>query len=30
MDKRDSEKMIQLAREGKKISRILDEDFLEQ
>lgn len=27
MDKRDSEKMIQLAREGKKISKILDEDF---
>lgn len=27
MDKRDSEKMIQLAREGKQISKIWDEDF---
>lgn len=27
MDKRDSEKMIQLAREGKQISKILEEDF---
>jgi len=27
MDKRDSEKMIQLAREGKEISKILKEDF---
>jgi len=27
MDKRDSEKMIQLAREGKIISRICEEDF---
>ena len=27
MDKRDSEKMIQLAREGKLISKICDEDF---
>lgn len=27
MDKRDSEKMIQLAREGKQISKIWEEDF---
>lgn len=27
MDKRDSEKIIQLAREGKQISKIWDEDF---
>lgn len=27
MDKRDSEKMIQLAREGKQISKIWSEDF---
>jgi len=27
MDKRDSEKMIKLAREGKQISKILQEDF---
>jgi len=27
VEKRDSEKMIQLAREGKRITRILSEDF---
>ena len=27
MDKRDSDKMIQLAREGKEISKIWEEDF---
>lgn len=27
MDERDSKKMIQLAREGKSISKIVDEDF---
>ena len=27
MDKRDSEKMVQLAREGKRISKIWEEDF---
>lgn len=27
MDKRDSEKMVQLAREGKQISKIWEEDF---
>lgn len=29
MDKRDSEKMIKLAREGKAISKIAEEDFPE-
>lgn len=27
MDKRDSEKIVQLAREGKQISKICDDDF---